>query len=172
MKREHLITGALLDGGGLAKIVGKRAQNFEQVGIIGDFFQKRRIDAGRESGVNSRGCFLRIWDFAAIKNLLEQLGVIFAVLVHDMGVLICHHLGLRVTGVSLDGFDVTAGQLQFISDAGVAQGVKNHLRQIVFFNQRVQKCSDACPLHRMTQAVGEDQVVVGVLTPESFHDSS
>ena len=29
MKREHFITGALLDGGGLAKIVGKRAQNFE-----------------------------------------------------------------------------------------------------------------------------------------------
>ena len=33
---------------------------------------------------------------------------------------------------------------------------------------RVQKCSDACPLHRMTQTIGEDQVVVGVLTPESL----
>ena len=42
---------------------------------------------------------------------------------------------------------------------------------------RVQKCSDACPLHRMTQTIGEDQVVVGVLThrglpwraPAPFH---
>ena len=33
---------------------------------------------------------------------------------------------------------------------------------------RVQKCSDARPFHRMTQTIGEDQVVVGVLTPESL----
>lgn len=156
MKREHLITGALLDGGGLAKIVGKRAQNFEQVGIIGDFFQKRRIDAGRRSGADSRGCFSRSRIFAAVKSFFEQRGVVFSVFVHDVGVLVGYHLGLRVTGVSLDRLDISAGQLQFVSDAGVAQGVKNHLRQIVFFNQRVQKCSDACPLHRMTQAVGED----------------
>ena len=142
--------------GRLSKTAGYRTQNFEQVGIIGDFFQKRRIDAGRESGADSRGCFLRIRDFAAVKNLLEQLGVVFSVFVHDVGVLVGYHLGLRVTGVSLDRLDISAGQLQFVSDAGVAQGVKNHLRQIVFFNQRVQKCSDACPLHRMTQAVGED----------------
>ena len=132
MKREHLITGALLDGGGLAKIVGKRAQNLEQVGVFGDFFQKRRIDAGRR--IDSRGCFLRIRDFATVKNLLEQLGVIFAGLVHDMGVLICHHLGLRVTGVTLDGFDVTASQLQFVSDAGMAKRVENNFWQVVFLN--------------------------------------
>ena len=29
---------------------------------------------------------------------------------------------------------------------------------------RVQKCSDARPFHRMTQTIGENQVVVGVLT--------
>lgn len=156
MKREHFVTNALLDGEGLAKTAGYRAQNFEQVGIIGDFFQKRRIDAGRESGVNSRGCFLRSRIFAAVKSFFEQRGVVFSVFVHDVGVLVGYHLGLRVTGVSLDRLDISAGQLQFVSDAGVAQGVKNHLRQIVFFNQRVQKCSDACPLHRMTQAVGED----------------
>lgn len=152
--------------GRLSKTAGYRAQNFEQVGIIGDFFQKRRIDAGRR--IDSRGCFLRSRIFAAVKNLLEQRGVVFSVFVHDVGVLVGYHLGLCVTGVSLDRLDISAGQLQFVSDAGMAQGVKNHLRQIVFFNQRVQKCSDACPLHRMTQAVGEDQVVVGVLTPESF----
>ena len=33
---------------------------------------------------------------------------------------------------------------------------------------RVQKCSDARPFHRMTQTIGEDQVVVGVHTPESL----
>ena len=134
MKREHFVTNALLEGGGLAKIVGKRAQNFEQVRVFGDFLQKRRIDAGRRSGADSRGCFLRIRDFAAVKNLLEQLGVIFAVLVHDMGVLICHHLGLRVTGVTLDGFDVTASQLQFVSDAGMAKRVENNFWQVVFLN--------------------------------------
>ena len=47
MKREHFVTNALLDGEGLVKTAGYRTQNFEQVGIIGDFFQKRRIDAGR-----------------------------------------------------------------------------------------------------------------------------
>ena len=132
MKREHLITGALLDGGGLAKIVGKRAQNLEQVGVFGDFFQKRRIDAGRR--IDSRGCFLRSRDFATVKNLLEQLGVIFAVLVHDMVVLICHHLGLRVTGATLDVFDVIASQLQFVSDAGMAKRVENNFWQVVFLN--------------------------------------
>ena len=111
MKREHFVTNALLDGGGLAKIVGKRAQNFEQVRVFGDFLQKRRIDAGKGSRNDSRGCFLRIRDFLAVKNLLKQLGVVFAVLVHNMRVLIRDHLGLCVTGVTLDGFDVTASQL-------------------------------------------------------------
>lgn len=33
---------------------------------------------------------------------------------------------------------------------------------------RVQKCSDTRPFHRMTQTIGEDPVVVGVLPPESI----
>lgn len=33
---------------------------------------------------------------------------------------------------------------------------------------RVQKCSDAHPFHRMTQTIGEDQVVVGVRTTENL----
>ncbi len=33
---------------------------------------------------------------------------------------------------------------------------------------RVQKCSDTRPFHRMTQTIGEDPVVVGVLPPESL----
>ena len=108
MKREHFVTNALLDGEGLVKTAGYRAQNFEQVGIIGDFFQKRRIDAGRESGVNSRGCFLRSRIFAAVKSFFEQRGVVFSVFVHDVGVLVGYHLGLRVTGVSLDRLDISA----------------------------------------------------------------
>ena len=132
MKREHLITGALLDGGGLAKIVGKRAQNFEQVGGFGDFFQKRRIDAGRR--IDSRGCFSRSRIFAAVKSFFEQRGVVFSVFVHDVGVLVGYHLGLRVTGVTLDGFDVTASQLQFVSDAGMAKRVENNFWQVVFLN--------------------------------------
>lgn len=71
MKREHFVTNALLDGEGLAKIVSKRAQNLEQVRVFGDFLQKRRIDAGRRSGADSRGCFLRIRDLCRGKKLLR-----------------------------------------------------------------------------------------------------
>ena len=53
------------------------------------------------------------------------------VIIQDVRVLVSNHLRLCMTGVSLNGFDVAAVQFQLIGDTGVAQTVKNHLRQIV-----------------------------------------
>ena len=50
-----MITGALLDGGGLAKIVGKRAQNLEQVGVFGDFFKSDGSISEGEVGLTAGG---------------------------------------------------------------------------------------------------------------------
>lgn len=77
---------------------------------------------------------MRIRDFAAVKNLLEQLGVVFSVFIHNMRVLIRDYLGLCVTGVTLHRFDVTTGELQFVSDAGMAKRVENNFWQVVFLN--------------------------------------
>ena len=60
-----------------------------------------------------------------------------------MRILIRNHLCLRMTGIALDRFDVTAVQLQLIGDAGMTKAVKNNFRKIILLDELRKECCDS-----------------------------
>ena len=59
-------------------------------------------------------------------NLLRQTPTI---LIMGMRIEVCYHPCLRVSGVTLNGFDVTAADLKFQRSAAVTQTMKHHWTQ-------------------------------------------
>ena len=85
---------------------------------------------------------IRIQVLALVECFLKQLRVLPAVFVNDMAVYIRYHIGLGVSGVSLDGFDIAAVQLQLVCDAGVSEAVKYNRRKVVVTDQLLQSFQD------------------------------
>ena len=48
-----------------------------------------------------------------------------------MGIEVCYHPCLRVSGVTLNGFDVAAADLLLQRSAAVAQAMKYHWTQVI-----------------------------------------
>ena len=78
-----------------------------------------------------------------VKDIFKELCIGPSVIVQDVGILVCDHLCLCVSRISLNCLDVTAIPLQLISYAGVPETVEHHLRQIVFLNEFTEcPCDD------------------------------
>lgn len=69
-----------------------------------------------------------------------------------------------MTGIALYRLDVTAVQLQFVGDAGMAETVKDDSRKIILFDKFRKKCCDSGLLCRHAQAIGHDQIEVHIFT--------
>lgn len=61
-----------------------------------------------------------------VEELLKLFGVVLPTLVENMCVSVCHNLCLCMAGISLYGLDVTASQLELVSDAGMSQAMEHH----------------------------------------------
>ena len=78
-----------------------------------------------------------------VKDIFKELCIGPSVIVQDVRILVCDHLCLCVSRISLDCLDVTAIPLQLISYAGVPETVEHHLWQIVFLNEFTERpCDD------------------------------
>ena len=73
-----------------------------------------------------------------------------------------------MAGVALDRLDVAAVQLQFISDAGMAETVENHLREVMRFYELCKLLPDHRRFPRRSAGAADHQVVIRVLITESF----
>lgn len=70
-----------------------------------------------------------------VEELLKLFGVVLPTLVENMCVSVCHNLCLCMAGISLYGLDVTASQLELVSDAGMSQAMHQHHRGYYNDNQ-------------------------------------
>ena len=112
----------------------------------------------------------RLRTFVLIEEVIEALGVDSPVIVQDMCILLCDHGCLRMTGVTLNGFDIAAVQLEFVCNTGMSEAMENHFREIVLLDQAIQGCIDGGMHCWKTQRAGNHQIVVGVLVAQSLLD--
>ena len=77
-------------------------------------------------------------DILPVKCLFKELCILLPVIIQDMRVLVRDHLGLRMTGIALNCFNITPVQFQLIGDTGMSQAVKYHRREIMLLNQLLE----------------------------------
>ena len=136
--KDRISSPALL----LIKAFCQARQQRSHLWIAEDLCQKLRIYTSRGSRslvFRLCRCLNALDPLAAVKGSLKQCCVVLAVIVQNVRILIRNHLGLCMTGIALNRFDIAAVQLQFISDTGMAKTVENDLRQIILFNELSKK---------------------------------
>ena len=79
----------------------------------------------------------RLFLHALIEFFLKILSALLATGIDDVTIPLCDHPCLSVTGVTLDCFNITASQHQFITDTAMPQTVKGYdrktkLQQLLF----------------------------------------
>lgn len=142
-------------------------------GLLSTFASLERIEAHCVHLINYSGLLppdlgFRLCPASVVECLLEQFCIFLPVLIENVGVLIRNHGCLRMTGVALYGLDVTLIQLQFIGDAGVAETVKDNRRQVVFFDQVLQRLADLCGFARQSDRCCDHQIEIGVFVADGF----
>ena len=105
---------------------------------------------------------------SGIERFLDQLRIGAPVLIQDMRILISHHGGLCVAGIALYCLDIAAGQLQLVSNTGVAQAVKYYRRQIVFLNQFLHGFTDDRTFRGHSKIRCDNQVEIHVIAAHCF----
>lgn len=96
----------------------QRLQALCHLRIRQDLHQKLRIDGGGLTGLlscNLSGCLF------LIEDIFKDPSIVFAILIQNIRVLVCDHLSLRMTGITLHGFYIAAVQLQLIGDTGMSK---------------------------------------------------
>ena len=148
--------------------LSKCLKQSHQFRTLEDFCEKFRINSGRNR--RCRCCRFR-WChsfFSLIKGIFNQLRIVHAILIQDVRILVGNHLCLRVTGVTLNGFDITAVQLQLISDTGMTQRMEDNRRKTILLDQFLHAMADRCSFGRHTKRSGEYQVVILILITKHF----
>ena len=75
-----------------------------------------------------------------------------------------YHVRLCMSGISLDGFDISIAQFQFVCDACMAQAMKNHIRKTFFINYFLHLVTNIAAIDRHSKSGRHYQVVIGILT--------
>ena len=70
-----------------------------------------------------------------VEEIIKTLCIQTPIIIQDMCILLCDHRSLCMAGVTLNSFDITAVQFEFVCNTGVSEAVKDHFREIIFLNQ-------------------------------------
>ena len=73
-----------------------------------------------------------------------------------------------MAGVTLNGFNITAVQFEFVCNTGVSEAMKDHFGEIVFLNQPLQCTVDGRLLGWHSQWAGNHKIVVGIFCTQCF----
>ena len=73
-----------------------------------------------------------------VEEIIKTLCIQTPIIIQDMCILLCDHRSLCMAGVTLNSFDITAVQFEFVCNTGVSEAVKDHFGKIVFLNQFLQ----------------------------------
>ena len=111
---------------------------------------------------------IRIKFFLFIKCFFKKFCIFPPVIIQDMRINIQDHIGLGMTGISLRSLDITAIQLQLISNAGMPEAVCNYRRQIVISNKFLQSIQDHIFTDRKAIGCCQYQVIVHIFIPHYF----
>ena len=71
----------------------------------------------------------RLCALMLVEEIIKTLCIQTPIIIQDMCILLCDHRSLCMAGVTLNGFDITAVQLEFVCNTGVSEAVKDHFTQ-------------------------------------------
>ena len=80
----------------------------------------------------------RLCALMLVEEIIKTLCIQTPIIIQDMCILLCDHRSLCMAGVTLNSFDITAVQFEFVCNTGVSEAVKDHFGEIVFLNQPLQ----------------------------------
>ena len=83
----------------------------------------------------------RLCAMMLVEEIIKTLCIQTPIIIQDMCILLCDHRSLCMAGVTLNGFNITAVQFEFVCNTGVSEAMKDHFGEIVFLNQPLQ-CGD------------------------------
>ena len=110
----------------------------------------------------------RLGSLVLVEEIIKTLCVQTPIIVQDMCILLCDHRSLCMVGVTLNGFDITAAQLEFVCSTGVSEAMKDHFGEIVFLNQPLQCTVDGRLLSWHSQWTGNYKIVVRIFCTQCF----
>ena len=73
-----------------------------------------------------------------VEEIIKTLCIQTPIIIQDMCILLYDHRSLCMAGVTLNGFNITAVQFEFVCNTGVSEAMKDHFGEIVFLNQPLQ----------------------------------
>ena len=120
------------------------------------------IQALRQTRQQSR--HLRIKVFLIIEGILQSLCILSPVLINDMTIHFRYHVRLCMSGISLDCFDISTAQFQFVCNTCMAPTVKNHIRKTFLINYFLHLVTNITVIDRHSKRSGLYQVVIRILT--------
>ena len=97
-----------------------------------------------------------------LEEIIKTLCIQTPIIIQDMCILLCDHRSLCMAGVTLNGFDITAVQFEFVCNTGVSEAMKDHFGEIVFLNQLLQCTVDGGLFGRHSQRAGDHKIIVSV----------
>ena len=110
----------------------------------------------------------RLGSLVLVEEIIKTLCIQTPIIIQDMCILLCDHRSLCMAGVTLNGFDITAVQLEFVCNTGVSEAVKDHFGEIVFRNQPLQCTVDGRLLGWHSQWAGNHKIVVRIFCTQCF----
>ena len=61
-----------------------------------------------------------------VKHIIELLGIDSPVIIQDVCILLCDHGCLRMTRITLNGFDIAAVQFELVCNTGMPEAVEDY----------------------------------------------
>ena len=104
----------------------------------------------------------RLYALMLVEEIIKTLCIQTPIIIQDMCILLCDHRSLCMAGVTLNGFDITAVQFEFVCNTGVSEAMKDHFGEIVFLNQLLQCTVDGGLFGRHSQRAGDHKIIVSV----------
>ena len=68
----------------------------------------------------------RLGSLVLVEEIIKTLCIQTPIIIQDMCILLCDHRSLCMAGVTLNGFDITAVQFEFVCNTGVSEAMKDH----------------------------------------------
>lgn len=65
--------------------------------------------------------YFRLGSLVLVEEIIKTLCIQTPIIIQDMCILLCDHRSLCMAGVTLNGFDITAVQLEFVCNTGVSE---------------------------------------------------
>lgn len=153
---------------------GEYLEHLHHVRVAEYLCQLERIEAHRIHLIDHGDLLpldfgFRLCPVSVVECLFKQLRVFLPVLIENVGILVSNHGCLCVTGVTLYGLDVALVQLELVGDTGVPKAVEDDRRQIVLFNQVLQRLPDLCRFARQPNRRCDHKIKIGILVADGFN---